>query len=68
MLYTIYTRYLNEEPVCHGTIECNDENTATIYAYHRACDVFSQHADDYGIASFEEFHDALFSTVEFWIE
>jgi hypothetical protein len=68
MLYTIYTRYLDEEPVCHGTIECKDENTATIYAYHIACDVFSQHADDYGIASFEEFHDALFSTVEFWIE
>ena len=68
MLYTIYTRYLNEEPVCHGTIECDNENTATIYAYHRACDVFSQRADDEGIASFEEFHDALFSMVEFWIE
>ena len=68
MLYTIYTRYLNEEPVCHGTIEFKNSNEATIYAYHRACDVFSQHADDEGLASFEEFHDALFSTVEFWIE
>lgn len=40
MLYTIYTRYLNQEPVCHGTIECENENTATIYAYHMACDIF----------------------------
>lgn len=68
MLYTIYTRYLNQEPVCHGTIERNDEMTATIYAYHCAQDVFSQHETDAIMSTFEEYHDALFSTVEFWIE
>ena len=68
MLYTIYTKFLDEEPICHGTIECNDPDEATIYAYHRACDVFSQHENDAVMSSFEEFHEALFSTVSFWIE
>ena len=68
MLYTIYTRYLDHEPVCHGTIECNDEMMATIYAYHCAQNIFSHHEYDEAMSSFEEYHDALFSTVEFWIE
>ena len=68
MLFTIYTKFLDEEPVCHGTIECNDPNEATIYAYEMACDVFSQHENDAVMSSFEEFHEALFSTVSFWIE
>jgi hypothetical protein len=42
--------------------------TATIYAYHCAQDVFSQHETDAIMSTFEEYHDALFSTVEFWIE
>lgn len=68
MLYTVYTKYLNQEPTCHGTIECDGENAATIYAYNIACDIFSQHKDDEGITSFEDFHEALFSTIDFWIE
>ena len=68
MLFTIYTKYLDENPISHGTIECPTENDAMMYAYKMACDVFSQHATDDVISSFEDFHDALFSTVEFWIE
>lgn len=68
MLFTIYTRYLNEKEVCHGTIECNDQNEAMMYAYKMACNVFSQHESDAVMSSFEDFHEALFSTVSFWIE
>lgn len=68
MLYTIYTRYLDQEAVCHGTIECPSEHEATMYAYKCACDIFSQHANDKVMSSFEDFHEALFSTVEFWVE
>ena len=68
MLFTIYTKYLDQEPVCHGVIECPNEDEATMYAYKMACDIFSQHATDAVMSSFEDFHEALFSTVEFWIE
>ena len=68
MLFKIYTQYLNEPALYHGTIEADNEFKATLYAYECAKNIFSQHADDEGMASFEEFHEALFSTVEFWIE
>lgn len=68
MLFTIYTKFLDEEPICHGTIEFNDPNEAMMYAYEMACDVFSQHENDVIMSTFEEYHEALFSTVSFWIE
>ena len=68
MLFKIYTRYLNEEPVYHGSEEFDNEMEATIYAYERAKDIFSQHEYEAALDSFDNFHDALFSTVDFWVK
>ena len=66
MLFTIYTKFLNDEPVCHGTIECPSEHEATVYAYEIACRLFSAACP--AEMAFDDFHDALFSNIEFWIE
>lgn len=68
MLFKIYTQYLNEPAQCHGTIEADNDFIATMYAYRCAKNVFSQHEYDEAISSFEDYHEALFSTVNFWVE
>lgn len=68
MLYRVYTKYLDEEPTCYGTLDFGDEFRATTYAYFAARDVFSQHETKEKFQTYEDYHDALFSAVEFWIE
>ena len=68
MLYRIYTKYLDKEPTCYGTLDFGDEFRATTYAYFAARDVFSQHATEEKFQTYEDYHDALFSAVEFWVE
>ena len=68
MLFKVYTQYLNEPALYHGTIEADNEFKATLYAYECAKNIFSQHEYDEAISSFEDYHDALFSTVNFWVE
>ena len=68
MLFKIYTKYLDQKPVYHGTFETPDETAANLYAYKKACDVFSQHETEIEMSTFEDYHEALFSTVDFWIE
>ena len=68
MLFTIYTKFLNEPTICHGAIECDSEFDATIYAYRCAMDIFSQHGYEDRYDSYESYHEALFDHVEFWIE
>ena len=48
--------------------EFDDESNATIYAYERAKDIFSQYEYEAAFDSFDNFHDALFSAVDFWVE
>ena len=68
LLFSIYTRYLDNPPCNHGIIECPDEHTAMVYAYETAAKVLLEHENDAEVSCFNDFHDALFSTVEFWIE
>lgn len=68
MLFKVYTKYLNEPAQYHGIIETDSEFKATLYAYECAKNVFSQHEYDKEMDSFEDYHDALFSTVNFWVE
>lgn len=67
--YKIYTRYKNEKAVFHGTIDFRSEFDANAYAYSKAIDVFSQHSyEELELLTYEDYINALFTYVDFWIE
>lgn len=68
MPYMIYTKYLDQEFVYQGTFEFKDEFAANVYAYHLIRDMFSQYHNDNEFKTFEDYHDALFSTLNFKVE
>lgn len=67
MLFKLYTRYKGEKEYCHGTIDVPSEHIATIKAYHKAVDVYTEHEHEVSVSSFSDFHNQLFSLVDFWV-
>lgn len=67
MLFKLYTRYKGEKEYCHGTVDVSSEHIATIKAYHKAAEVYAEHEHDASVSSFSDFHDRLFSLVDFWV-
>ena len=67
MLFELYTRHKGEEERYHGTVDVSSEHIATIKAYHKAVDVYVEHGHDASVSSFSDFHDRLFSLVDFWV-
>lgn len=67
MLFELYTRYKGEEERYHGIVDVQSEHIAMIRAYHMAADVYAEHDHETSVSSFFDFHDQLFSLVDFWI-
>lgn len=67
MLFKLYTRYKGEEERYHGTVDVPSEHIAMIKAYNLAAEVYAEHEHDVSASSFSDFHDQLFSLVDFWV-